>query len=263
MLNTTDNEDDDDYDKTMTTITRGRWRAADATKMPRTTTTTRPRTPKNDDADYYDAKEPMMHRAGLGAQHLFTNWMFIYQWKNTWKTTIWQGLYMTRWHNVHITRCSRGFIHVHVHGGRQRRLPTLRLEEPLSSSSQYAFHGMVNHKSLQRHGTRFTLMPRKVYSYAQEGLLLCPGRFTLMPRKISYYIMIQGKFISYYIMIQGRFISYYIIREKFTLMPRKISNYIMIQGRFISSYIFIQGRFISYYIIRGRFTIMPRKILEK
>ena len=52
--------------------------------------------------------------------------------------------------------------YVHVHDGRQRRLPTLRLEEPLSLSSQYAFNGMVNHKSLQRHGTRFTLMPRKI-----------------------------------------------------------------------------------------------------
>jgi hypothetical protein len=50
----------------------------------------------------------------------------------------------------------------HVYEGRQRRLPTLRLEETLSSSSQYAFNGMVNHKSLQRHGTRFTLMPRKI-----------------------------------------------------------------------------------------------------
>ncbi len=118
------------------------------TKMPKTTTTKMPRTPKNEDAYYYDAKEPdeepcgwrstslILHIYDLGAQHLFTNCMFM---------TVSYYKMFSRFHT-----CS----YVHVHDGRQRRLPTLRLEETLSSSTQYAFNGMVKHKCLQRHGSR-------------------------------------------------------------------------------------------------------------
>ena len=52
--------------------------------------------------------------------------------------------------------------YVHVHGGRQRRLPTLRLEEPLSSSSQYVLNGMVN-RSLPWHGTPWFHIHLKTY----------------------------------------------------------------------------------------------------
>ena len=63
----------------MTTTTKTKLLRTTTTTMPRTTTTKRPRTtktkmprprtpkmprtPKNEDADYYDAKEPMRNRA--------------------------------------------------------------------------------------------------------------------------------------------------------------------------------------------------------
>ena len=55
--------------------------------------------------------------------------------------------------------------YVHVHEGRQRRLPTLRLEEPLSSSSQYVLNGMVN-RSLPWHGTTwFHSIPKRTDAF--------------------------------------------------------------------------------------------------
>ena len=51
------------------------------TKMPRPRTTKMPRTPKNKDADYYDAKEPMRNRVA-GDPHLYS-FVYIQPWVST------------------------------------------------------------------------------------------------------------------------------------------------------------------------------------